>query len=163
LKLYQKKGTAQPDEDVVMRAVPVRLAPDLTVPVVSLPLLLVLKLFAWRERKHEKRDAADIHTLLKQYGDAGSEDRLHGENLAILEAEEFNFEPAGAVLLGLDVANCVSGSTRKELEQILKSDEQMSQLTDQMIALSSGVDGSIATECELLIRKLWQGFFRARD
>ena len=77
-----------PEEDFVMRvagfsdgmksSVPVRLADDLVVRVVSLPSLLVLKLFAWLDRKQEKRDAPDIHTLLKEYGDAGNEDRLFG-------------------------------------------------------------------------------------
>lgn len=72
-------------EDALVSAVPVRLAPDLIVPVVSLPLLLVLKLFAWTNRKAENRDAEDIYTLLRQYGDAGNEDRLFGEHLDILE------------------------------------------------------------------------------
>ena len=56
-----------PEEDFVMRvagfsdglesSVPVRLAENLVVRVVSLPALLVLKLFAWLDRKQEKRDA----------------------------------------------------------------------------------------------------------
>ncbi len=98
-----------PEEDFVMRvagfsdgletSVQVRLADDLVVRVVSLPALLVLKLFAWEDRKEEKRDASDIHTLLKQYGDAGNEDRLYGEALPILEEEGYDFELAGARLL----------------------------------------------------------------
>jgi len=157
-----------PDEDIVMRvtgfrdalatAVPVRLANDLVVPVVSLPLLLVLKLFAWTERKSEKRDAEDIYTLLRQYGDAGNEDRLYGEHLEILEGEEFNFEPAGALLLGLDTARTISANTREQLNEILQSDKLMSELTDQMIASSRVLDRNTAGQCELLIRKLQQGF-----
>src|SRR6266404_1488117 len=98
-----------PEEDFVMRvagfsdgletSVQVRLADDLVVRVVSLPALLVLKLFAWEDRKEEKRDASDIHTLLKQYGDAGNEDRLYGEALPILEEEGYDFDLAGARLL----------------------------------------------------------------
>lgn len=159
-----------PEEDIVMRvtgfqdalagALPVRLEADLIVPVVSLPLLLVLKLFAWTDRKSEKRDAEDIYTLLRQYGDAGNEDRLYGEHIAILEAEEFNFDSAGAVLLSLDAARSVSASTREQLSQLLSSDKQMTELTDQMIASSSVLDrGTVAAQCELLVRKLQQGFF----
>jgi predicted nucleotidyltransferase len=65
-----------PEEDIVMRvtgfsdglesAVSVRLDQNLIIRVVSLPVLLVLKLFAWRDRKHEMRDAPDIYTLLRQ-------------------------------------------------------------------------------------------------
>jgi predicted nucleotidyltransferase len=120
----------------------------------------VLKLFAWTDRKQEKRDAPDIYTLLKQYGDAGNEDRLFGDYLEILEAEDFNFEAGGAVLLGIDVARCVSDAIREQLAKILESDDQMSQLTDQMIATSSGLDLDITAECELLVKKLRQGFFR---
>ena len=82
-------------------------------PVVDLPHLLVLKLFAWVDRKSEKRDAADIDTLLQQYGDAGNEDRLYGEQVQILESEGFNFEFAGAVLLGFDAANSISFTPRE--------------------------------------------------
>jgi predicted nucleotidyltransferase len=159
-----------PEEDIVMRvtgfqdalagALPVRMEAELIVPVVSLPLLLVLKLFAWTGRKSEKRDAEDIYTLLRQYGDAGNEDRLYGEHVAILEAEEFNFESAGAVLLSLDAARSVSVSTREQLSQLLSSDNQMTELTDQMIASSSGLDhDTVAAQCDLLVRKLRQGFF----
>jgi predicted nucleotidyltransferase len=78
-----------PAEDIVMKvtgfsdglesAVAVRLDHDLIIPVVSLPVLLALKLFAWTDRKYEKRNAPDIYTLLRQYGDAGNEDRLYGD------------------------------------------------------------------------------------
>src|SRR4029077_5823994 len=103
-----------PEEDIVMRvagfsdglesAVPVRLDATLVIPVVSIPVLLVLKLFAWMDRKYERRDAADIHTLLKEYGDAGNEDRLYGEELNVLENEGYDFELAGARLIGSDAA-----------------------------------------------------------
>jgi predicted nucleotidyltransferase len=72
-----------PEQEVVMRvtgfsdglesAVPLRLDQNLVIPVVSLPVLLVLKLFAWKDRKHEMRDAPDTCTVLRQYGDAGRE------------------------------------------------------------------------------------------
>jgi predicted nucleotidyltransferase len=72
-------------------AVLVQLDRDLVIKVVCLPALLVLKLLAWTDRKHENRDAEDIYTLLKQYGDAGNEDRLYGDELAVLEAEGYDF------------------------------------------------------------------------
>ena len=106
-------------KDALAGALPVRLEADLIVPVVSLPLLLVLKLFAWTD-KSEKRDAEDIYTLLRHYGDAGNEDRLYGEHIAILEAEEFNFESAGAVLLGLNAARSVSASTQRTTQPVVE-------------------------------------------
>ena len=121
-----------PEEDIVMRvagfsdglesSVLVRLGKDLVVPVVNLPALLVLKLFAWLDPKQEKRDAADIHTLLKEYGDAGNEDRLYGEAVTILEAEGYDFEIAGARLLCRDAAAVISEDTRSRAREILESD-----------------------------------------
>jgi hypothetical protein len=90
----------------------------LVVPVVSIPVLLVLKLLAWVDRKHEKRDAADIHTLLKEYGDAGNEHRLYGEELNVLEAEGYDFELAGARLIGHDAARVISPDTRNRVRAI---------------------------------------------
>lgn len=159
-----------PDEDFVMRvagfsdgmesSVPVRLADDLVVRVVSIPALLVLKLFAWLDRKHEKRDAPDLHTLLKEYGDAGNEDRLYGEALNILEAEGYDVEIAGARLLGGDAAAVVSADTRRRVRDILESDREMEDLTNQIIMVSAHNDPEHVRRCELLVSKLRQGFLQ---
>jgi len=127
-----------PEEDIVMRvtgfsdglesAVPVRLEKNLVIPVVSLPVLLVLKLLAWADRKHEKRDAADIHTLFKEYGDAGNEDRLYSAELNVLEAEGYDFELAGARLIGHDAALVISPDTRNRVRNILQSEPLMAEL-----------------------------------
>jgi len=160
-----------PEEDIVMRvtgfsdglesAVPVRLEKNLVIPVVSLPVLLVLKLLAWVDRKHEKRDAADIHTLLKEYGDAGNEDRLYGEELNVLEAEGYDFELAGASLIGHDAALVISPDTRNRVRDILQSEPLMAELTNQIIVLSIRNDSEYIRRQESLVSKLRQGFLSA--
>jgi predicted nucleotidyltransferase len=160
-----------PEEDFVMQvagfsdgmesSVPVRLAEDLVIRVVSIPTLLVLKLFAWLDRKQEKRDAPDIYTLLKDYGDAGNEDRLFGEALNILEAEGYDVEIAGARLLGGDAAAVISADTRGRVRDILASDRQMEELTNQIIVVSARNDPEHARRCEILVKKLRQGFLQA--
>jgi predicted nucleotidyltransferase len=160
-----------PEEDFVMQvagfsdgmesSVPVRLAEDLVVRVVSIPTLLVLKLFAWLDRKQEKRDAPDIYTLLKDYGDAGNEDRLFGEALNILEAEAYDVEIAGARLLGRDAAAVISADTRGRVRDILASDGQMEELTNQIIVVSARSGPEHARQCELLVKKMRQGFLQA--
>lgn len=160
-----------PEEDFVMQvagfsdgmesSVPVRLAEDLVVRVVSIPTLLVLKLFAWLDRKQEKRDAPDIYTLLKDYGDAGNEDRLFGEALNILEAEAYDVEIAGARLLGRDAAAVISADTKGRVRDILASDRQMEELTNQIIVVSARSGPEHARQCELLVKKLRQGFLQA--
>ena len=157
-----------PEEDIVMRvtgfsdglesAVPVRLDQNLIIPVVSLPILLVLKLFAWKDRKHEMRDAPDIYTLLRQYGDAGNEDRLFGDDMNVLEEEGYDFELAGARLIAHDAARVVSADTQKRLLEILESDALMEELTNQIIVSSPRNDPEHVQRCEMLIRNLREGF-----
>lgn len=160
-----------PDEDIVMRvtgfsdglasAVPVRLDQNLVVPVVSLPVLVLLKLFAWEERKHEKKDAPDIYTLLNEYGDAGNEDRLYGEEVNLLEGEGFDVQLAGARLLAHDAACVVSSDTRERARKILESDAPMEGLTNQIIALSTRNDPEYAGWCEHLVRNFREGFLES--
>jgi predicted nucleotidyltransferase len=160
-----------PEQDIVMSvtgfsdglesAIPVRLEENLVVPVVSIPVLLVLKLLAWVDRKSEKRDAADIHTLLKEYGDAGNEDRLYGEELNILEAEGYDFELAGARLIGRDAARVISPDTRNRVRAILESEPRMAELTNQIIVLSVRSDAIQIRRCESLVSKLRHGFLGA--
>lgn len=159
-----------PEEDIVMRvigfsdglesAVLVRLDENLVIPVVSIPVLLVLKLFAWVDRKHEKRDAADILTLLKEYGDTGNEDRLYDEELSILEGEGYDFELAGARLIGRDAAGSISEDTKQRVRDILKSDSQMEELTNQIIISSVRDDSEQVRRCELLVSRLREGFLQ---
>jgi len=160
-----------PEEDIVMRvagfsdglesAVPVRLDKNLVIPVVIIPVLLILKLFAWVDRKHERRDAADIHMLLKEYGDAGNEARLYGDELNLLEAEGYDFEFAGARLIGRDAAGVISEDTRKRARDILESGPRMEELTNEIIVSSARNDPEHVRRCELLVRKLRDGFLQA--
>lgn len=157
-----------PEEDVVMRvtgfsdglksAVPVRLDTDLVIRVVSIPVLIVLKLFAWLDRKHEKRDAADIFVMLKYYGDAGNEDRLYGEEADVLEAEGYDFEFAGARLLGKDAGGAISEDAKKHVHKILNSERLLEQLTNQIIVSSARNDDGHVRRCELLVAKFRKGF-----
>jgi len=67
-----------PENDVVMNvagfsdalesAIQVQTDTDLAIPVASLPGLIVLKLFAWVDRKHERRDAPDFADNLRVRG-----------------------------------------------------------------------------------------------
>jgi predicted nucleotidyltransferase len=71
-------------------ALHVRVDTDLVIPVASLHGLVILKLFAWVDRKHEERDAPDILKILADYTDAGNEDRLYTDQLPLLEAAGFD-------------------------------------------------------------------------
>lgn len=139
-------------------AVVVRLEQDLVIKVVGLPALLILKLLAWNDRKHENRDAADIYTVLKEYGDAGNEERLYGEELAVLEVEGYDLEIAGARLIGIDAARIISQDMQRRVAVILKSDQLMQQLINQVAIYSHAEHFE---RCELLVMKFRDAFLSA--
>lgn len=118
-----------PDNAIVMNvigfqeafeaAVPLRVADDLVVKVASLPGLMLMKLFAWRDRRHENtpKDAWDLKLLLTNYERAGNENRIYDEGVMALE--DFDAGPAAARLLGRDVARLLRPETRRALLELL--------------------------------------------
>lgn len=127
--------------DALESAVLVKLDQSLTVPVVSLPVLIALKLFAWIDRRMENnKDAEDIFTILKQYADAGNEDRLYGEYLALLEEEGFDNELAGARLAGIDCAASLSDETRSQIVALLRDAREVDYLARQIVSVTGGLD-----------------------
>lgn len=75
------------------------------VQVVSLPALVLLKLFAWKDRRATApgKDAADIWLILKNYMDAGNRDRLYVAAPHHLAEQDYDEDLSGAWLLGTDV------------------------------------------------------------
>ncbi|MBI4013947.1 MAG: nucleotidyl transferase AbiEii/AbiGii toxin family protein [Candidatus Rokubacteria bacterium] len=119
-----------PDQSVIMNvagfdearacAVPVEVAPGFVVRVASLPGFAILKLVAWTDRgASDPRDAIDLATLLHRYGGAGNEDRLYGTEIAILEVANYDFDLAGARLLGMDASRIAAPATRGQVLSIL--------------------------------------------
>lgn len=105
-----------PDGDVVMnvlgyrealaQAIDVALPGGEQVAVVSLPALAVLKLFAWRDRRRREapgKDATDLWSVLRNYLEAGNQDRVYTEAAHLLELAGYDHCRAGAWLLGLDM------------------------------------------------------------
>jgi predicted nucleotidyltransferase len=92
-------------------AIDVHLPEGQTLPVAPLPAQMLLKLAAWKDRRRQHpfgKDAHDIHLLLKNYLDAGNQERLYTEAAHLLEREDFDFEEAGAWLLGVDANRLIS-------------------------------------------------------
>lgn len=72
--------------------------------VVSLPMLAVLKVIAWTERRMiaPRKDASDLMLILENYLDAGNSERLDREARQLLDSPDFDYERAGAWLAGRD-------------------------------------------------------------
>jgi predicted nucleotidyltransferase len=150
-----------PDADFVMNvsgftealgdALRVRVNERLTVPVVSLAGLAILKLIAWNERRSDK-DATDFHRILSSYGDAGNADRLYDEEAAVLEQEEFDFESAGAFLLGRDASAISTKATRRQVLALLSDKSVLQGLTFQMLGPRGHMEDAFAGAAGLLDR-----------
>jgi len=89
--------------------------------IVSLPALVVLKLVAWEDRRLRRpgTDAHDIAIILRRYLDAGNQERLYTEAAHLLDAPDFDYEEAGAWLLGHDIARLLPDSARPRLADLL--------------------------------------------
>ena len=96
-------------------AVEVSLPGGQHVHVAALPMLALLKLFAWAARHATvpRKDAFDFFAILANYVDAGQSERLYGEAAHLLEVEAFDYQVAGAWLLGHDARTCVEGHSER--------------------------------------------------
>lgn len=95
-------------------AVPIRLPDNQTVQTVSLPMLAVLKVLAWKERHRatQGKDAVDLALIMRRYLEVGNLDRLNADFAHVIN-ENFDFEPTGAWLLGRDArAQLIEHSAR---------------------------------------------------
>lgn len=131
--------------DALAAAVPVEVAPGLTIAVASLPGIAILKLFAWGDRGQENpKDAIDLVSLLRGYNEAGNESRIYEEEgpLAALEAVGYDVELAGAWLLGNDSAAMASAQTNAELRTLLEGVKRR-RLVEDMARAMPGRDDAL--------------------
>lgn len=92
--------------------------------VVALPMLMVLKIFAWADRYQREplKDSADIFFVLPRYLDTGQDQRLYaegGEAAHLLEMPDFDYRVAGAWLVGNDARVLVDQSGHRS-ERIIE-------------------------------------------
>ena len=73
--------------------------------VVSLPSLALLKIVCWEDRHYRspRKDAHDLHLILRNYLQAGNEHRLWDELVDWTQEDGFDYGLAGARLLGRDL------------------------------------------------------------
>jgi predicted nucleotidyltransferase len=91
--------------EVQNTAVAFMLPGGVAVPVVSLPALAALKLLAWRDRRETspRKDAEDLYKILSSYAEAGNSVRMFEDLPGLENRADFDFELAGAELLGRDL------------------------------------------------------------
>lgn len=120
----------------------VEVQPGILVPVASLAGLAMLKIFAWVDRGHrDRKDAQDLALLLRRYIETIGPDVLHGSEAAVLEAVDYDYERAGARILGKHIRRMAAPDTVVELLGHLQSEPMRYRLTiDIAQALRSSED-----------------------
>jgi predicted nucleotidyltransferase len=112
-------------QEALKSSIDARLPFGRQVSVVSLPMLAVLKVLAWSERRTiaPGKDASDLMLVLQNYLDAGNSERLYSEAVHLLENPGFDYELAGAWLAGKDALEIVQQYRPKanRIEEILRS------------------------------------------
>lgn len=149
-------GFAEAYED----ALTVQITEDLGVRIVSLPGLAVLKFIAYDDRPLERQtDLQDIWFLMKNYLDAGNEERLYASN-DLLNDENFDLRTVGARLLGRDMAKLLTERTGeivlKHLSENEKENGGLSKTAEVINAGEKGLEENI-TETLQMLRQLKQG------
>lgn len=108
--------------EALTATIPVLLPERITAQVVSLPALAILKIAAWMERRHVQpgKDAYDLRLILRHYLDAGNRERLYTEAAHLLERGDFDYEAAGAWLLGHDMASLLAADAKIKVAALLE-------------------------------------------
>jgi predicted nucleotidyltransferase len=119
--------------EALSAAVQVKLSPELTVLVASLPAQSLLKLMAWHDRHHvTSRDAIDLRTIFDAYSTGRYLEGLYAEHAPLLES--FDYDPllAGAALLGKETAALLSDEETEVIRDLLADGEQFTVLAADM-------------------------------
>jgi predicted nucleotidyltransferase len=104
-------------------SIEVRIADDLIVRVASLAGLALMKIVAWDDRRFQ-RDAEDLGLIMRDYLDAGNQDRIyseHGDCLDLLN-EEFDYDKASARILGRDIGRLLTDTSRMIVQRVLSEE-----------------------------------------
>ena len=140
-------------EEALGSAQLVELQEGLQIKVASLPGLAILKLFAWGDRRlRDNKDAVDLQTLMRSYGEAGNFDRMTDPDQALDRYITFegNEEKTGAWLLGLDCGRIANAETADGLRGLWGDKERQEKLIDSMAFDDRGLKGAHKRAEELL-------------
>lgn len=138
-------------EEALATAFEVQIENGFVVPVISLPGLALLKLFAWADRGiNNPKDARDLLLLFRKYADAGNQDRLYGEDIDVMQAVEYDVDLAGSRLLGRDVRAIAAEVTREQIIKLIGDAKKMDQLLTHIAASLRGAGDPIGIAEPLL-------------
>ena len=110
--------------EALSATISVSLPGGMEAPVVSVAGLALLKLAAWVDRRYTspRKDAHDLALLLRHYLDVGGVERLHSDATHLLDEDDFDYEMAGAWLLGRDMTQLLSPDGWQRIAGLLEEE-----------------------------------------
>lgn len=109
-------------EEAYRNALKVKVSSDplVEVMVASATGQVLMKILAWDERRPGTKDAIDLGVLIRTYLDVGNDLRLYEKHQDLMDTEDFDYQVAGAHLLGRDLARICEPETRQRVLSILQ-------------------------------------------
>jgi len=147
--------------EAVDTATQVEIDEGIVVPVVTLPVLTLLKLIAWEDRRQqENKDAFDLLLILRKYRWAGNEERIWTEAVDLMETYAFDDSLASCALLGRDASKAASAATRAKILSLLEVERTYQTLTKDLIARAAAAtfEDGYADNVESALEAFRNGF-----
>ncbi len=118
----------------------VQLSENLIMKIASPVGLALLKLFSWNDR-FENKDASDFWLIVKNYLNiADNEGRIYGKYASWLEDADYDFEVAGAKLLGIDMAEISLKETKMQVLSFFENQKKMERFAFEIMRVESKVE-----------------------
>lgn len=131
-------------------ALRVKLSTDLIIKIVSPVGLALLKLFAWNDR-FENKDASDFWLIVKNYLNiADNEDRIYSEYFNWLEDEDYDFEIAGAKLLGIDIAEISLKETKRQVLEFFENKNRIERFAFEIMRIEKDAEDNFDRIMQML-------------
>ena len=129
----------------LVAALRVEIALGTVVPVVSLPALAMLKVFAWLDRGHrDRKDAQDLTLLFRRYADTIDARELHATDADILLEVDYDFERASPRLLGRHIRKLATPETVSRLLRNLGEERLLHDIAIDMARDMNYLDDPVA-------------------
>jgi predicted nucleotidyltransferase len=114
-------------EEAFETAINIKLSETLILKTVSQLGFVLLKIFAWNDRK-ENKDAQDLWIIVKNYLDLGNEELLYSENADLLDVEDFDLKIAGARILGRELRRYCNTESIEMIGSIIADEKRLQKL-----------------------------------
>jgi predicted nucleotidyltransferase len=126
--------------EAVDNAIQIEIGEGVIVPVVSLPALAILKIFAWQDRRlRANKDVFDLLVLLRNYLKAGNETRIWDAASDLLEEYEFDIDVTACALLGRDARAIAGKETTTAVTALLADQRTYDTLRRDMLARAAAL------------------------